>query len=177
MRAIPDGYTYNNKILSDSILDTHTNAENVRKAAVDKQEAADAWRNGWTDNTGPVTHPYGLMQRNAIPDGYTYNSGVLSDSIKKTHTEAEAKRASGVEDQSKADEWRAGSTPNSGPVITYAQSSSPDATPDVYAVESKKIADRMAAEQKAHDEFVARQLAKETADNAWRGAPIVYPMD
>jgi hypothetical protein len=99
MRAIPDGYTLNNNVLSNSILDTHTNAENVRKAAVDKQEAADAWRNGWTDNTGPVTHPYGLMQRNAIPDGYTFNNGVLSDSIKKTHTDAETKRQTGVDDQ------------------------------------------------------------------------------
>ena len=97
-RAIPDGYTFNNGVLSTSILDTHTDAEIVRKATVDKQATADAWRNGWTDNTGPVTAPYGLMQRSANPDGYTYNNGVLSDSIKKTHTDAETKRASSVAD-------------------------------------------------------------------------------
>jgi hypothetical protein len=39
------------------------------------------------------------MQRNAIPDGYTFNNGVLSDSIKKTHTDAETKRQTGVDDQ------------------------------------------------------------------------------
>merc|ERR1740127_214174 len=52
-QAIPDGYTFNNGVLSDSILDTHTNAETKRKAAVDAQQKADTWRNGWTDNTGP----------------------------------------------------------------------------------------------------------------------------
>jgi hypothetical protein len=121
MRAIPDGYTHNNKVLADSILDTHTNAETVRKAAVDKQAAADAWRNGWTDNTGPVTHPYGLVQHRAIPDGYTFNNNNLADSILKTHTDAETARAAAVSAQQKADAWRNGFTANSGPVINYAQ--------------------------------------------------------
>jgi len=53
-REIPDGYTHNNKVLSDSILKTHTDAETARQASVDKQQASDAWRNGWTANTGPV---------------------------------------------------------------------------------------------------------------------------
>jgi len=94
------------------------------------------------------------MQRNAIPDGYTFNNGVLSDSIKKTHTDAEAKRASSVADQAAADAWRAGSTPNSGPVITYAQSYYPEedvesnyflnqmrAIPDGYTHNNKVLSD------------------------------------
>ena len=61
------------------------------------------------------------MQRSAIPDGYTFNNGVLSDSIKKTHTDAETARAAAVAKQQAADKWRNGATPNSGPVIVYAQ--------------------------------------------------------
>jgi len=182
MRAIPDGYTHNNKVLSDSILDTHTNAEIVRKAAVDKQEAADAWRNGWTDNTGPVTHPYGLMQRNAIPDGYTFNNGVLSDSIKKTHTEAEAKRASGVADQAKADEWRAGSTPNSGPVITYAQSlGQMRAIPDGYTHNNKVLADSILDTHTNAETVRKAAVDKQEAADAWRNGwtdntgPVTHP--
>jgi hypothetical protein len=120
-RAIPDGYTFNNGVLSDSILKTHTDAETARQNSVDKQQAADVWRNGWTDNTGPVTHPYGLTQRRAIPDGYTFNNGVLSDSILKTHTDAETARQASVDAQEKSDVWRNGFTANSGPVINYPQ--------------------------------------------------------
>jgi hypothetical protein len=79
-RAIPDGYHFNYGNLEASILKTHTDAEDARTAAIAKQEAADAWRDGWTANTGPV-YPYGLSQRKAIPDGYTFNFGNLKDSI------------------------------------------------------------------------------------------------
>jgi len=65
------------------------------------------------------------MQRGAIPDGYTFNNGVLSDSIKKTHTDAETARAAAVASQQAADAWRNGATPNSGPVIVYAQEQNP----------------------------------------------------
>merc|ERR1712153_174226 len=156
--ANPDGYTYNNGVLSDSILKAHTDAETARQASVDAQEKSDAWRNGFTANTGPVLSlqqkysqnpadadtyattvntlgdslkerqdkyyarvlwgnesqeqadawravPYtptqkdlGLaaMQRQANPDGYTFNNGVLSDSIKKAHTDAETARQASV---------------------------------------------------------------------------------
>jgi hypothetical protein len=53
-RETPDGYTHNNKVLSDHILKTHTDAETARQASVDKQQASDQWRNGWTANSGPV---------------------------------------------------------------------------------------------------------------------------
>jgi hypothetical protein len=53
-RAIPDGYTFNNGVLSDSILKTHTDAETSRQASVDAQEKSDVWRNGFTANSGPV---------------------------------------------------------------------------------------------------------------------------
>jgi hypothetical protein len=61
------------------------------------------------------------MQRKANPDGYTFNNGILSDSIKKAHTDAETARQASVDAQEASDTWRKGSTPNSGPVIVYAQ--------------------------------------------------------
>ena len=169
-RAIPDGYTFNNGVLSDSILKTHTDAETARQASVDKQEKADAWRNGWTDNTGPVTHPYGLVQGRANPDGYTYNNGVLADSILKTHTDAETARAAAVDAQEKADAWRKGSTPNSGPVIVYAQRQNPN-DHDNYATTTGKLADELKDKQ---DKYYARVLwgnQQEEEANAWRGIP------
>lgn len=53
-RAIPDGYHFNFDNLKNSIHDTHTAAEAARVAAVNAQEAADAWRKGSTPNSGPV---------------------------------------------------------------------------------------------------------------------------
>jgi len=61
------------------------------------------------------------MQRRAIPDGYTFNNGVLSDSIKKAHTDAETSRQASVDAQEKSDTWRNGYTANTGPVVVYAQ--------------------------------------------------------
>merc|ERR1712086_207796 len=94
-KAIPDGYHFNYDNLESSILKAHSDAEDARSAAVAKQEAADAWRNGWTGNTGPVI-PYGLSQRRAIPDGYHFNYDNLETSIKDTHTAAEAARNAAV---------------------------------------------------------------------------------
>merc|ERR1712153_113514 len=77
-QANPDGYTFNNGVLSDSIKKAHTDAETARQASVDAQEKSDAWRNGFTANSGPVIN---YVQKRANPDGYTFNNGVLSDSI------------------------------------------------------------------------------------------------
>jgi hypothetical protein len=52
--ANPDGYTFNNGVLSASILKQHTDAETARAASVDAQKKSDVWRNGFTANSGPV---------------------------------------------------------------------------------------------------------------------------
>ena len=104
----------------------------------------------------------------AIPDGYTFNNGVLADSILKTHTDAETARAAAVAAQEKADAWRAGFTPNSGPVITYAQMQNP-ADHDTYATTFNKLADELKERQ---DKYYARVLwgnQQEEDYNAWRG--------
>jgi hypothetical protein len=168
MRAIPDGYTHNNGVLSDSILKTHTDAETARAAAVAKQAAADAWRNGWTDNTGPVTHPYGLVQHRANPDGYTFNNGVLADSILKTHTDAETARAAAVAAQKAADQWRNGFTANSGPVINYVQRQNP-ANHDNYKTTFDTLADSLKEKSDKYTARVAWGNQQEEEANAWRG--------
>jgi hypothetical protein len=167
-QAIPDGYTFNNGVLSDSILDTHTNAETKRKAAVDAQQKADTWRNGWTDNTGPVTHPYALVQHRANPDGYTFNNGVLADSILKTHTDAETARVAAVDAQQKADAWRNGFTANSGKVINYVQRQNP-ADHDTYATTFKTLADELKEKSDKYTARVAWGNQQEEEANAWRG--------
>jgi len=53
-RAIPDGYHFNFDNLEASIKAAHDAAEAARVAAVNAQEAADAWRKGTTPNSGPV---------------------------------------------------------------------------------------------------------------------------
>ena len=60
---IPDGYTVNNDKLAASIKATHTAAEAARQAAVDAQEAADAWRAGFTPS------PPAFAQVRETPDG------------------------------------------------------------------------------------------------------------
>jgi len=79
-RENPDGYTFNYDNLENSLRDTAIAAENAREAIVNKEEAANAWRDGWTGNTGEV-FPYGLVQRRAIPDGYHFNYDNLETSI------------------------------------------------------------------------------------------------
>merc|ERR1711937_932725 len=138
-RAIPDGYTHNYGVLEKSILDTHSAAEDARQAAVDAQANADKWRDGTTPNSGPV-YPYGLSQRRAIPDGYTFNYDNLETSIKNTHDAAEAARSAAVAAQEAADAWRKGSTPNSGPVLSLNQQRE---TPDGYTVHFENMKDNL----------------------------------
>ena len=57
------------------------------------------------------------VQNAAIPDGYTVHYESLENSIKDKHTKAETARATAVKDQAGYDEWRAGFTPSSGPVV------------------------------------------------------------
>ena len=162
--AIPDGYTFNNGVLSDHIHKTHTDAETARQASVDAQEASDQWRKGWTPNSGPV-YPYGLVQSNANPDGYTYNNGVLADHIHKTHTDAEAARQAAVNAQEASDAWRNGLTPNSGPVLSLNQKR---AIPDGYTFNNGVLSDHI---HKTHtDAETARQAAVDAqeASDAWR---------
>jgi hypothetical protein len=68
------------------------------------------WSRTWSESISPFVSSF-----------LSINIGVLADSILKTHTDAETKRAASVDAQAKSDEWRAGFTPNSGPVINYAQ--------------------------------------------------------
>jgi len=170
-RAIPDGYTFNNGVLSDSIHKAHTDAETARQASVDAQQASDVWRNGYTGNTGPV-YPYGLVQHRANPDGYTYNNGVLSDSILKAHTDAETARQASVDAQEKSDAWRNGFTANTGPVLSLQQKYSQNpADADTYATTVNTLGDSLKERQ---DKYYARVLwgneSQEQAD-AWRAVP------
>jgi hypothetical protein len=152
-KAIPDGYHHNYDILESSILNAHSTAEDARQAAVNAQEAADVWRKGSTPNSGPV-YPYGLSQRRAIPDGYTFNYGNLETSIHDTHTAAEASRQAAVNAQEAADAWRKGATPNSGPVLSLNQKVNP-ADPDTYATRAGELSDSLKDRQ---DKYYARVL-------------------
>jgi len=58
-------------------------AENDRYAAVDAQEAADAWRAGSTEAPKFGPKAAALMQVRETPDSYTVHNGVLSASIKR----------------------------------------------------------------------------------------------
>jgi hypothetical protein len=80
-------YATHSTTLADSIKKQHMQAEEDRYAAIEAQEAADAWRAGSTK--APKSF---LVQQREIPDSYTVHNGVLSDSIKKTHTDAETAR-------------------------------------------------------------------------------------
>jgi len=78
-RAIPDGYTFNFDNLKDSIKNTHDTAEAARQAAVNAQEAADAWRKGSTPNSGPVLS---LAQDPTDHDTYDTTFSNLKNSLK-----------------------------------------------------------------------------------------------
>ena len=90
----------------------------------------------------------------ANPDGYTFNNGVLADSILKTHTDAETARAAAVSAQEKSDAWRAGFTPNSGPVINYVQRQNPNDA-DTYATTFGKLESEL---KEKSDKYHARVL-------------------
>jgi hypothetical protein len=158
VREIPDSYTVHNGVLSDSIKKTHTDAETKRQADVDAQQKADTWRNGFTPSPAPS-----LMQVREIPDSYTVHNGVLSDSIKKAHTDAETKRQSDVDAQQKADTWRNGFTPSPAPSLMQVRE-----IPDSYTVHNGVLSDSI---KKAHtDAETKRQSdvdAQQKADT-WR---------
>merc|ERR1712167_330991 len=78
-RAIPDGYHFNYDNLETSIKNTHDAAEAARTAAVNAQEAADAWRKGSTPNSGPVLS---LSQDPTDHDTYDTTFSNLKNSLK-----------------------------------------------------------------------------------------------
>jgi hypothetical protein len=112
------------------------------------------------------------MQKSAIPDGYTFNSGVLSDHIHKTHTDAETARQASVDAQEASDAWRKGWTPNSGPVITYAQQGNP-ADHDTYSTAVSTLGDNMAAKQKVYQDKTDWGLEEQARMDAWRAVPYI----
>jgi soluble cytochrome b562 len=164
-KAIPDGYHFNYDNLETSIKNTHDAAEAARVAAVNAQEAADAWRKGSTPNSGPVLS---LHQQRAIPDGYHFNYDNLETSIKNTHDAAEAARVAAVNAQEAADAWRKGSTPNSGPVLSLSQN------PADFDTYDTRFSDLEASLKDRQDKYYARVLwgnQQEEEYNAWRGIP------
>ena len=56
------GYYHSYSNMNNGVTTAHSTAEAARQAAVNAQEAADAWRKGSTPSAGPV-YPYGLYQR------------------------------------------------------------------------------------------------------------------
>jgi len=118
-QADPDGYTFNNGVLSASILKAHTDAETARQASVDAQEKSDAWRNGWTANTGPVLS-LAQGQPGPNPTDYDYHNKVLNDKI-NTHNQIwwDEQKAT-VDSQTAVDAWRDGYTANTGPELPYS---------------------------------------------------------
>jgi hypothetical protein len=87
-------------------LKTHTDAETARQASVDKQQASDQWRNGWTANTGPVV-VYAQTQDPADHDTYATTAGKLADSLKERQDKYYARVLWGNEQQAESDAWRA----------------------------------------------------------------------
>ena len=88
-----DNYVARVDGMKDATKSQHTAYEVNRQAAIDAQEKADAWRDGFTPNKGPVVS---LSQHRAIPDGYTFNYDNLETSIKNAHDAAEAARVAAV---------------------------------------------------------------------------------
>jgi len=87
-----DTYATQSDNLAAKMKKQYMQAEEDRYAAVDAQEDADAWRAGSTQSPKAM-----LMQVRETPDSYTVHNGVLSDSIKKTHTDAETARQANVD--------------------------------------------------------------------------------
>merc|ERR1719327_876228 len=117
-RAVPDGYTFNFGNLETSIKNTHDAAEAARQAAVNAQEAADAWRKGSTPNSGPVLS---LAQGQPGPHPTDYDKHFDDlDATLSAHNKAWwAEHNAQVAKQAAADAWRDGWTANSGPELPY----------------------------------------------------------
>lgn len=73
------GYALNYDTMADAVKTAHSAAEAARQAAVNAQEAADAWRKGSTPNAGPVLS---LSQARETPDGYNFNYDNLENSLR-----------------------------------------------------------------------------------------------
>jgi|TARA_B110000285_G_scaffold94342_1_gene107715 hypothetical protein len=88
----------------------------AREAIINKEESANVWRDGWTENTGPVI-PYSLAQGVDRRDqSFADAFDKMANTIKTTHNTAEQYRQDTVDAQENADAWRKGTTPSSGPV-------------------------------------------------------------
>ena len=130
-----------------------------QQAGVAKEGEINAWRKGWTENSGPVV----LNQHGAIPDGYTFNFDNLKDSIKTAHDTTETNRNAAVDAQEAADQWRKGSTPNSGKVFPYGLSQR-RAIPDGYHFNYDNL------ETSIKDTHTAAEAARNAAVNAQEAA-------
>merc|ERR1719446_1720350 len=104
-RAIPDGYTFNYDNLETSIKDTHDAAEAARTAAVNAQEAADAWRKGSTPNSGPVLSLYQKVNP-ADPDTYATRFGDQEKALKDRQDKYYARVLWGNQSEEEANAWR-----------------------------------------------------------------------
>ena len=118
-RAIPDGYTFNFDNLETSIKDTHTAAEAARTAAVNAQEAADAWRKGSTPNSGPVLS-LAQGQPGPNPTDYDHHFDTLSDKIAAHNAAWWKEHNDQISKQEAVDAWRKGFTANSGTEFPYS---------------------------------------------------------
>ena len=118
-RAIPDGYTFNFDNLETSIKNTHDAAEAARTAAVNAQEAADAWRKGFTANSGPVLS-LAQGQPGPQPTDYDKHFDDLEAKIKGHNAAWWAEHNAQISKQEAADAWRKGFTANSGPELPYS---------------------------------------------------------
>ena len=118
-RAIPDGYTFNYGNLETSIKDTHTAAEAARQAAVNAQEAADAWRKGSTPNSGPVLS-LAQGQPGPQPTDYDKHNDDLADKLAAHNAAWWAEHNAQIAKQTAVDAWRGGYTANTGPELPYS---------------------------------------------------------
>merc|ERR1712086_583706 len=111
---------------------------------VQQEEEANAWRGiahtTTREELGSEIGNGSLAQRRAIPDGYTFNFDNLKDSIKTAHDTTETNRNAAVDAQEAADQWRKGSTPNSGKVFPYGLSQR-RAIPDGYTFNFDNLKD------------------------------------
>merc|ERR1719331_2802953 len=160
-RAIPDGYHFNYDNLETSIKNTHDAAEASRQAAVNAQEAADAWRKGSTPNSGAVLSLH-QRQNPADPDTYATRAGDLASSLKDRQDKYYARVLWGNQQEEEANAWRG------KPYPMTQELNQRRAIPDGYTFNFGNLKDSI---QNTHDTAeAARQAAvdaQEAAD-AWR---------
>jgi hypothetical protein len=83
------GYALNYDTMADAVKTAHSAAEAARQAAVNAQEAADAWRKGTTPSSGPVSLVQGVDDRD---QGYYDSFSNMANNVHTTHSNAEAFR-------------------------------------------------------------------------------------